>query len=228
MQYAQLKRTVKGRLARFSASTSLDTWINLELNNAITELEEEGFLPWFLAKRVENLALAEDANTVTLPTDFLAEELSDADDLTPKFMARLDTGENRWVRMNRLEKDPVNEGEARTVATDQTAPANYFLDELNDVIKFKEWADGAYTLSLDYVAGSDQYTADPADTEEPLWAKYAPGYLIAMVGVRFAAMYIKNKGASSIFLADLQRERTKLIRKHTIKMEAAVAVNSEN
>ena len=80
----------------------------------------------------------------------------------------------------------------------------------------------------EYIAKSVRYTATPADEEEPLWAKFAPEYLIALTGMRLSNMYIKDKNAGKIFMADVTRERAKLKQRHTSIMEARETVNAEN
>lgn len=227
MQYATLKKTLKGRLARFSASTSLDPHINNELNAMMVELEEEGFIPWFLFARAD-LNIYYDLYQIDLPTDFSREMLSDADDPKQAFCKLRTADDTHWEKLELLGYHPLYEGFIKVLSADHARPTKYFVDVNERKLCFNTWADQEYNLSFEYVKVGDRYTETPAETEEPLWAKHAPGYLIAATGLRIASMYIKNADAAQMFIADAQRERIKLIHKHTAILEARVNPNSEN
>lgn len=227
MQYSILKQTLKGRLARFSASTSLEPHIVNELNAMMVELEEEAFIPWFLYARAD-LTIQYDQYQVDLPEDFSREMLADSNDTHQAFCKLKTPDGTHWEKLELLGRHPLYEGDIKMLSSDHDRPTKYFVDMIERKLCFNAWADVDYPINFEYVKVGDRYSASPGDTEEPLWAKYAPGYLIAAAGVRIASMYIKNADAAQMFIADTSRERIKLIYKHTAIMEAQVNPNSEN
>lgn len=227
MQYSELKKVLKGRLARFSASTRLDTYIVSELNAMIGELEEEGFLPWFLEKEGD-ITLDPGYTEVNLPEDFLAERLADSEDLTTCFLRYKVQGVPGWYKSQVLLKDPNSDPDVYQPTLVTGPPDHYYCDHQRNKISFTAVADVEYRIAYDYYKKGNRYFEETPDDYEPEWAKYAPGYLIAVTGMRIAAMYIKNTEAAQVFFADAQRERTKLIHRHTAVHEARINPNTEN
>ncbi len=228
MNYTTVKKTLKGRLKRFSSSTSLDEWINLELNNMMEELEEEGFIPWFLFARDDALVLTAGTYKRALPDNFLRERLIDSEDSHDSFGKILDTSADRWQPLRLAQEHPLYSGEITATASATAKPSAYYVDSVEEELVFNAWADADYTFCLDYVRSSTRYTDDPQAAEEPHWAKWAPGYLIAVVGLRLSTQYLKNDASAQMFLGDVSRERIKLIHKHTAVLESKLNPNSEN
>jgi hypothetical protein len=225
VQYSNLKQVLKGRLARFSSSTSLDQYIVAELNAMMNSLEEEAFIPWFLWKDAIVIAFI-DSYKAPLPADFARARLTSSEDPKENF-AKIEV-DNRYQPLTLMEKNPLNEGVVTLTPSNQTRPAKYFIDHVNREICFDSYSDAEYNVLLSYVRTGDRYATTPGDTDEVLWAKHVPEYLIAAAGMRIASMYIKNAEASQVFFADVQRERTKLIHKHTAIIESSFNPNSEN
>ena len=237
MQYSKLKLLLKGRLSRFSSSTSLDSWINLELNAAMDELEGDAFLPWFLWAKNQGMTLPINTSTAVLPSDFLRQYMDDSGEAEESYMVASDivdvytgSGITPKLVVTRMEENPIVLGLiGPTVARGPVGPpTRYYVDEDTRYIYFDHWADKEYLLMFSYMRASPRYTDTPANSEEPLWAKHAPAYLIATVGLRIATFHIKNAGASQMFMADAQRERTKLIYRHNAIMEARITANIGN
>jgi hypothetical protein len=193
------------------------------------ELEEEGFLPWFLYAKKLDIEVPPATRTVPLPDDFLREVLAGSDELNSNHAWVYNANTDYWQPLDQEEGDPIIQGRrTASAAWPDALPNLYYVDIMQDFIMVDTEYSSAYTIGFEYVRKGDRYTATPQPTEEPLWAKHAPGYLIAMCGLRIANMYIKNKEAGQMFIADVQRERTKLIHKHTTILESRIAVNSEN
>lgn len=226
MIYSKLKQILKGRLARFSASTSLDQYLVAELNAMMGELEEEGFIPWFLYTRAD-IALDLSRCETEVPVDYARSLLTSAEDPRESFMQRrLSTG--KYIGMQLLPDNPINLGLITVEYSNPTTPTAYFVDEIEQKIYFNAWVNEAFQFRFEYVKVGDRYTDEPDGSEEPLWAKHVPGYIVAAAGLRIATMYIKNPEAAQMFMADAQRERTKMIHKHTAIMEARYNPNTVN
>lgn len=196
---------LKGRLARFTASTSLDKYIMAELQQGQRSLEEDAFIPWFLAKTDStSLKTAAGEDMVPWPADFLREC---DEDYRSSLMISLD---DYWRPLTKTDDEDID-----LWGQDLGVPSRYSISGMN--FRMGRVPDGVYSLRLRY------YARAPAITEEVtenVWTKNASDYLIAQAGFRLAAMYLKNDTAAQIFLADVTRERTKLMNRHTAHFEA--------
>jgi hypothetical protein len=214
-------------MARFSASSKLDDYLVPELNAAMIDLEEEGFIPWFLWQE-QNLVTVIDTSTIALPATFSREMLTDSEEVDGTPMRIYDPSISAWKDLLRLDKHPLYSGILPISAQDQGIPTGYYVDLQEEQIVLSRYPDAAYFLRFGFIREGDRYSTSPADTDEPLWAKYAPNYLIATAGIRLANMYIKNAEAGQWFAADAQRGRTKLIHRHTTTVEAKINPNTSN
>lgn len=228
MQYSEVKTLLKGRLARFSASTSLDSYINAELNAAMEDLEGEGFIPWFLWTTTTGLTSSITGDyQLDLPSDFARELLDDSEDPDGSNF-RILGSDLFYTSLDRMNMSPIKSMTIKATDTDRDVPTAYYVNDLTDKIEFDTYCIAEFFWQLDYVKVGDRYTSSPEDTEEPLWAKHAPNYLIAQTGFRIATTYIKNRDAAGFFGAELQRERAKLITKHTARLESKISPNKVN
>lgn len=182
--------------------TDLNALIESELAQAQWEQEQSPEPYWFLLTESARAVTVLGEQRISLPTDFLLEVESNA--LWMEYQ-----GETKD-----LEKVEFDEAQ-RYFGTTPGMPKGYSLDGLY----FNIWPvpDGVYDIWMKYY-GADTDITTLSDTETNKWLTYASDLLMGMAGLR-VAMYIKDKEASDVFGAEVQRAQTRLSTLNTVRAE---------
>jgi hypothetical protein len=189
--------------------TDLDDPCANALKEAQRELEMGKTLPWFLLEYDQTLALASDANSVTLPTGYLRP----ADFLPTYYLnSESDAVEIERKATFRAAWDAYHDAEAG-------APQVFVLRKSD--IYFFPVADAAYSVKHSYYKRGTTLSSG-SETNPWLDDKYMPEWLIGEAGLRLANDLRDAFAADKIFGPMAAKARLAVFNETSAREEAAV------
>jgi len=194
---SRIVSSIKNRLGSRD-DTDLDAMIDIELDLAQMQLEQDKTLPWFLWAEM-NLHTKTNSQEISLPCDFIT--FGDED-------GGVWYNDEKCDWRTRVDLETWFEGQTGSPSHVHVTAEKAYVYPIPD---------GVYRLVL------RGFFADKAPSEvdtgsENLWMKFAPDALIAKTGA-VVARYVKDAQAVAEFAADLVRAEARLLIITTMKAE---------
>jgi hypothetical protein len=182
-----------------------DEALLLELRAAQDRLEKLPELPWFLTKRDTSVSTTSGIDSVTLPSDFLRENID-----WGFWVVDAEGTEHHLVAMDFVDFHTKRVDED----TDNALPENYDLLGESSLYLFPT-PDAAYSLVLYYYAKATALTSNV----ENVWLKHYPDLLISEAGVTVART-LRDASAQVFFKEALVTELARLSTENVARREA--------